>query len=651
MSIQMNYESTFLEMLSKSYEVGSYIRTFGFAAPGDGGAAMYRVASSAPTAAAITTVNNVGFCYGEGCFYQSGGTVFEVIPQNGRIFAEQFGVLPDDESYSVSNQTMLHYSVIYAASRGYRLEFASKGTYYFTGGVTPVNNLHIDGNGATLKLHGSDTGYTFFYLPGVAKNVTFRNITCIGRRTADTGYGDQFLYSSVENLTMQNVTLKNFAYGLRTYTFGVANDYDQPEIVNKNWLIEDCSITDTVMGMQLSEIDGITVRNTVNTSIYPNGDEATLYPAGRGTHNVYMSSNCLNVRFNNVTMGNVTGDAVHKAYAVNSDEEDEKVHIRFDKSKNHFYTDLSIHKCNAPMSIGFISENVMCDNVLATKLRYCIYLSAASNCIIANSSLIADRDSIKRYDDNGNQYDDNPNLGLYIRSACSCWFQNSYLYTNGRQRVCTYKTEDHHYKIMSIKALSSTDEDFVDKKHKRIFIGENFDIPNYWFKFTGCDFIYTQGIYNTYFYEKISSGISFENKKSQYCEYWDNCYYLTNTNQVVFRLYCSNDFPGGLTFRNSYFENNKGTSKAPFRYCCLNGICSCCCPYLDIGKCFPWLHFENNVFNTSISGSSNSDWSFLVTTDLSSGTNLQTSQAIKISNSYMATCYIFNSNGFSELMT
>ena len=218
--------------------------------------------------------------------------------------------------------------------------------------------------------------------------------------------------------------------------------------------------------LQISEIDGIIIKNTVNTSLYPDADEALLYLAGRGTHNIYMSSNCINVRLNNVIMGNVTGDAVHKSYALNEDEKAEDVCVRFDKSKNHFYTDLSINKCNAPLNIGFVSENVMCDNILGTSLRYLIHLSAASNCIVANSSLIVDRPSFNR---NGTMI--NPNLGLYVHAACSCWFQNSYLDTNGRQRACAAVTEDKHYWTMNIKTDDNTDEKIVDKKRRRIYIG------------------------------------------------------------------------------------------------------------------------------------------------------------------------------------
>ena len=168
--------------------------------------------------------------------------------------------------------------------------------------------------------------------------------------------------------------------------------------------------------------------------------------------------------------------------------------------------------------MGFISENVMCDNVFGTGLRYLVHLSAASNCIVSNSSLTVDRDTFDRPNaENQSQIDTiNPNLGLYVESACSCWFQNSFLSTNGRQRATSYTTGESYYRNMSIKPDDSTDENFVDKRYMRNFIGENFDIHNHWFKFTGCEFKTTK---QDEYYFPEAFGVS----KTVFHEYWDNC--------------------------------------------------------------------------------------------------------------------------------
>ncbi len=663
--MSINFTSSLIEAMDASYTEGTFVRTLGFFAPGDGGAAVYRVSQDLPDTdkTISTTVAGVSFTYGDGKFYKTNSTVFELIPQNNTVYAEQFGVMPGDELYSEHNQTMLGCAAMYTSSKGYILKFASKGTYYFAGGISLFDNTNIDGDGATLRFVGNSSGETFFHTPGTVENIHFSNISFIGRRTADNGYGDQFLYSRVENLVMKNVILKNFAYGLRTYSIIIAEDYALPPILNKNWLIEDCSITDTVMGLQLSEIDGITIKDSTITSIYPKSfpvgtkgekdsydghdyPEAYIFDKLGGLHNIYMSANCLNVRLNNVTMGNVTGDAIHKAYAVNQEHANE-THIRFDKSKNHFYTDISVHKCNAPVNMGFISENVMCDNVFGTKLRYLVHLSAASNCIVSNSSLTVDR---LPFDRNGKMI--NPNTGLYVHSACSCWFQNSYLSTNGNQRVGSHDTEDVHYRLMNIKFPENTLANVDDKKHRRIYIGSDFSIPNHWFKFTGCKMVSENVLKNYYFYEDINRVVNSKPEVNavpntyQFGEYWDNCSLDTSTGEDLFYMYCINDLPGGLTIRNSCLENinPQGTPKPPFRIYCWpknsdveNDICRMCknCLHAQYEKWLTSLHLENVAFK-NICGNASNSWDHLISPG---GQMVSNSNAVSISNSYAFNCY------------
>ncbi len=689
--MSINFTPSLVEAMDASYTEDTFVRTLGFFAPGDGGAAVYRV-----TGNVSTPITDKAIQYTDFTLYCSDGefhlapdanhptrSVFEIIPQGNTVYAEQFGVMPGDVSASIYNKTMFHYAAMFSSSEGYTLKFSSKETYYFTDGISLFDDLNIDGSGAVLQLFGSSTGYTFFYKPGSAKNIRFSNISFIGRRTADNGFGDQFLWSRVENLTMKNVRLKNFAYGLRTYTIGISNDYDLPPIVNKNWLIEDCSITDTVMGLQVSEIDGLTIKNSVITSIYPKSfpvgtkgekdsydghdyPEAYIYDKLGGLHNIYMESNCINVRLNNVTMGNVTGDAIHKSYAINqehdNDTDDYKSYYRFDKSKNHFYTDLSIHKCNAPVNMGFISENVMCDNVFGTNLRYLVHLSAASNCIVSNSSLTVDR---LPFDRNGKMI--NPNTGLYVHSACSCWFQNSYLYTNGRQRVGAYDTEDVHYRLMNIKTPENTLANVDDKKHRRIYIGSDFSIPNHWFKFTGCDIESTYGADDYYFYEVTYNSL-YSPASAQFGEYMDNCYYTINTSLEMFRLLAVNDLHGGITYRNCYMKNKSGSKyQPPFRmWCnypelkdetpCKDNTCpvnqAYGCAIYKSGKKYPWVRFENNTFDNFVYGSSTVTWSLLLKGGRPPNDTHNKPLDEKVPNylnAYMCNSYKLSSNSFQKL--
>ena len=127
----------------------------------------------------------------------------------------------------------------------------------------------------------------------------------------------------------------------------------------------------------------------------------------------------------------------------------------------------------------------------------------------------------------------------------------------------------------------------------------------------------------------------------------DHCTFFTTTDLVVFRLYCTNDLPGGLNIRNSYFENLRSDSsnKPPFRFWCAykksdeeNSICSICddCLFAEHNKRFPWVRLENNIFNNMVN-SSDYDMDYIYTR----AGNLLTSTeaAVCSSNSYFANCY------------
>ena len=697
MSVNVNYCDTFLNALTNEYTTGDYVRTFGFYSPGDGGAAVYKVSQDLPDAdkRISTTVAGVTFTYGDGKFYKTNSTVFELIPQGNKVYAEQFGVMPDNAEYYISNTTMLNVAVSYASGNGVRLEFASKGMYYLNSNISLKSNLFVDGNGAVLVQHpNAPTSSSMFATSSSPAecNITICNLSLIGRTREHYNPADQAFHVCINGFTLHNVKIKNFSFGVHTYgRYTNKGDYTVPEIPNKNWLIEGCSITDTVMGLQLSEIDGITIKDSTITSIYPKSfpvgtkgkndsydghdyPEAYIFDKLGGLHNIYLSSNCLNVRINNVTMGNVTGDAIHKAFPPKADK-DLGQFIRADISKNHFYTDLSIHKCNSPMTIGYISENVMCDNVFGTELRYLVYLSGVSNCIVANSSLNVNRDTFVRPDGNGTEITINANTGIRTEDAASCWFQNSYLYTNGRQRVGTYSGSGTYYYNMCVNEdvpvniiLDSTGKKIgtKTKKHNRSYIGSDFSIPNHWFKFTGCEIESTIGCSDYYFYEgylavvnpKVDVATRKNPCKSQYGEYWDNCSYTTNTTQDVFFLNCINDLLGGITIRNSYLENTELTYRyqPPFRIGCnrenRNGnSCVNVCPvYPDscilsaYGKSYPWLRFENNFYEDKFSIYQKwGKWYFYIK-DSTDNALMTMQNFVKFTGSYSSNCYYQNLN-------
>jgi|GEM_PF-6782446 len=651
MSVNVNYCDTFLNALTNAYTAGDYVRTLGFASVGDGGAAMYKVSSDVLSDDVLSdaiscTVADTLFNYVVGNFYTSNSHFFQLVPQYGKVYAEQFGVLPDDVAFAADNIKMLNRAVAYAAQNACVLTFASKGTYYVNpSSITAKSGMHIDGNGATLHIIGdseNDEDYIeLFSSSSVVNNISIRNITLVGRKTSATaGYLDQGIHIQCSNLTVKNVRFKCFEFALHTYggssvgTYEVQGDgeyatktYVIPEIPNKNWLIDGCSIADTATGLMLSEIDGLTVKNSKISCIT---DLTDLY------HCIYMASNCLNVRVTNTILCDVSGDAIHKSFAATHNVD------RADISKNHFYTDLTIHNADSALDIGIISQNVMCDNVFATEVEIVLQLSGADNCIISNSNFSQTRSSKER------------RAFIYAEKACNCWLQNSYVYYEGRHRVTNQYQQGGFLETM-----------FENKKHRRMFIGPEFKIPNHWFKFTGCEFKSDYPHCETYFTEGFSVALNDETYllKTQYGEFWDNCIFETNKIVVedededkakakaMLILHCINDVYGGITLRNSFLTQKKVVPLHPFMFCCTpkykeNG-CTVCknCLFDENNKLLPCVRLENDVFN-DFGNVDEWDKSYIYNDD---GGFSSVDEAIRLSNSYFFNCYRNSGTSFVQL--
>ena len=676
--MSINFTSSLIDAMNASYTEGDYVRTLGFFAPGDGGAAVYRVTentTSAITDKAIPYGNYTLYCL-NGQFhigFDSENTirpVFEIVPSNSTVFAEQFGVLPGVGVQPSSNTASMNNAVSFSSSKGYKLEFASKETYYFKHYKHPVDNkkdessiviksnLFIEGNGAILRVHNetSDSCNLFnMSSSDCCKNVTVRNLTLVGRTNEVQNLGDQAFHVCIDGFTLHNVAIKNFSFGVHTYgRYTTAGDYTVPEIPNKNWLIDNCTITDTVMGLQLSEIDGITVKDSTIMGYcptkFPKGTygpnsnydgydypEAHIFDFMGGLHNIYLSANCLNVRVSNVTMGNSTGDAIHKAFPPNADS-DAKKFIRADISKNHFYTDVSINKVNSPLTIGIVSENVMCDNVFATDLRYCIYLSTADNCIVSNSYLSATRDDFPR---KGWNRKDNRNICIYTEDASKCWFQNTHLCSSG-----VHRRASDVFNVASAVPRVFNRIMSANKKHRRNYIGDNFDINNYMLKFTGCDIKSNYSETNWYF-EELMRGNETDWLKIAVTEYCDNCNYYYDISQYLFRLKCINSLYGGITIRNSYVNNTYG-NRGLFSFECANQSCDCGCYWGGRGKRFPHIHIENVVFDNAGNYDINAPkWEYLAKSI--EKPFFKHADAIRVSGSYVKDCYRISRDGSQKI--
>lgn len=618
----------------RNAEKPTFIKTLGFYSAGDGGAGIYKVADMPDITDWVSDMDyeeaipdGVSFYFGQGYFWQKNSVYsFELIPQKDQVIAEQIGILPDDVEFARYNRRLISVGNYYATQNGYSFEFSSGKTYYITPySIAIRSNTLIEGNNAQIVVVNYLTGNkSIFCCSNKQKNIIIRNLNIKGRKkieevtdeeTQETtiqeidANEDTAIHCCAENLVLSNVNIEWFCYAFRsftqTYEASEDEEYVIPEIVNKNWLIDTCIANNTGMGLQISEIDGIILKNSRIYSQLSGGD---------GEHNLYISSNCSNIRINNTTLGNVNGGAIHKHYSPGDKA------VKFtDRSHNHFYTDIVMHDAETCMLLGVLCENINSDSIFATQINRLLVLSSSWNCIISNCNLSQTRQ--KEGDDAG--------AFIVVWNAAQFWMQNSDVYYTESHRTAAETDSKYYYQKMCEKYPNS----------KRPFIGENKDIDSLLFKFTGCNI---ESVNLGTFYLLHSSLGS----KSTISEYWDNCIWkLKFTSENLFKIECINSLFSGFTMRNCYFKNLSVPAKAPFRYWCSykndseNGICPIYldCFYANSGKCFPWLRFENTAFNNFSNVSSN-NWEYL----LQVSNNFTTpAGAAKLSNSYVSNCYKF----------
>lgn len=619
----------------------TYIKTMGFYTSGDGGAAVYKVVNNQFTTDWVndrdynqvtkknSTENDIVFYFGQGYLWQYNlDYAFQLVPQNDKVIAEQIGILPDDEEFARFNRRLINVGFYYTTQNGYVFEFSAGKTYCITPYRIAIrSNMIVEGNNAQIKVVNYDSGQQDIFCCETPKHsIIIRNLNIKGRKKLvwvtdeETSKKtlkevneneDNAFHCCAKNFVLRNVNVDWFSYAFHAFTQdrvqnGDVSEYVVPEIVNKNWLIDNCTINNTGMGLNISEVDGIIVKNSRIYSQLSGSDRE---------HNLYFSSNCSNIRVNNTTLGHVNGGAIHKHYALDNEP------YLADISRNQFYTDIVIHDADHCMKFGLISENIISDNIFATQINRLLALASAWNCIISNCNLSQTR-HIANFDD--------ASTFIYAENASHFWMQNSDVYYIGAHRTTKELNNESYYKQMCEKYPSS----------KRAFIGENKDIASFLFKFTGCKI----GSVDLDTFPILQLWL---NSKSTLSEYWDNCIWnLKFSRENLFKIQCINSLLSGFTMRNCYLKNLSSPQKAPYRYCCSykqgleNGICTIHtdCAYANTGKCFPWLRFENTVFDNFSKFSTKNNWEYLLQVN-SNFTTL--AGAAKLSNSYVSNCYKF----------
>lgn len=632
------FNSEYSDSAYRNEQNPTYIKTLGFYTAGDGGAAVYKVVNNQFTTDWVndrdynqvtkknSTENDIVFYFGQGYLWQYNlDYAFQLVPQNDKVIAEQIGILPDDEEFARFNRRLINVGFYYTTQNGYVFEFSAGKTYCITPYRIAIrSNMIVEGNNAQIVVVNYDIGKQGIFCCETPKHsIIIRNLNIKGRivkipkkvkdevtneeTTVEVdGNEDSAFHCCGSNFVLRNVNVDWFSYAVQSFTQSYPNEaYAVPEIVNQNWLIDNCIINNTVMGLQISEVDGIMVKNSRIYSQLSVDDR---------DHNLYLSSNCSNIRVNNTTLGHVNGGAIHKHYALDNEP------YLADFSRNQFYTDIVMHDADHCMKFGLISENIISDSILATQINRLLGLSSSWNCIISNCNLSQTRH--KTIDD--------ASTFIYVENASHFWMQNSDVYYIGSHRTTKELNNESYYKKMCEEYPGS----------KRAFIGENKDIASFLFKFTGCKI----GSIDLDTFPILQLWL---NSKSTLSEYWDNCIWnLKFSRENLFKIQCINSLLSGFTMRNCYLKNLSSPKEAPFRYCCSykkgleNGICKIHtdCFYANTGKCFPWLRFENTVFDYFSGFSTENNWEYLLQTNKSSITS---AESAKLSNSYVSNCYKF----------
>lgn len=189
------YDTVALMKADTTLGTGMYARTGGYYAVNDGGGALYRIYSTV-----------------SGTYYEtlSNGLYAELIVNNS-VTPEMFGAKGDgvtDDRTAFNNALSfcpnihLTYGKVYLISTNDDIV-----TDAYTG-VIGVDNMHLYGNGATIKIKTSDRdAYAGIFCRNI-KNVLIKDLTIIGDRDTHSGtegeYGHGIVIRACENVLVDN---------------------------------------------------------------------------------------------------------------------------------------------------------------------------------------------------------------------------------------------------------------------------------------------------------------------------------------------------------------------------------------------------------------------------------------------------------------
>ena len=263
-----NTLNEFFNTEDKEVTTNDFVRTYGFGEVNDGGSGLYKVKSLSASEPGANIFN--------GFDVTCGGCTLELIPENGTVRVEQFGIAAncDFENMTAKEKTELLFknkNAIQAAvdSGASRVEF-SPGTYYVAEDILIDHPVDIVGNGAKLVLETDSTSTQLFRVEyavdAAISNASISDMTIEGTHTitqeqvADpetnetetvdkiTNYNHCINLNNVTDYTISGV---NFEYG--NYAIYVSD--------SKNIIVENCVCDDVTKALYFSNTSTIKMKN------------------------------------------------------------------------------------------------------------------------------------------------------------------------------------------------------------------------------------------------------------------------------------------------------------------------------------------------------------------------------------------------------
>ena len=399
-----NTLNDFFNAVNKDVVVNDFVRTYGFGEVNDGGCGLYKVKSVSATVSDVITF--------DGLEVTCAGYTLELIPENGTVRVEQFGIAAncDFENMTAKEKIELLFknkNAIQAAvdSGASRVEF-SPGTYYVAEDILIDHPVDIVGNGAKLVLETDSTSTQLFrvaYDATVGDNPptgSIRDMKILGTHTitqVQETDSDTDEVKTVEKITNYNngiklVNVTSFSVSGVDFEYGnyaiQASDLNSSEELIKNIRIANCNTKFTNCGFYLVGVVGafisdckieladnlVNVTNQSGVSIISNSRSVTVEDVS-----VFNATTGISVASNKINVTDNTG---------NTNSTNEKVDTIGAATDRIFIKNFLAENCGDMAQVYFNTLPVHFSNAMAVDVKAGLRLRQCENLSVSNSSIL-----------------------------------------------------------------------------------------------------------------------------------------------------------------------------------------------------------------------------------------------------------------------